>query len=126
MGTLLVILTLAGALAALAAGVLALRAYLGLRRTRAAVLDGLVVEVARLAGRASELETRLAALDARANALPVRISDLQQSLTTLRVLTNALTGTLGQAQRVLSPAGLKSSLAKPLAGITKNLRSSRR
>ena len=126
MGTLLVILTLAGALAALAAGVLALRAYLGLRRTRAAVLGGLVVEVARLAGRTAELETRLAALDARANALPVRISDLQQNLTTLRVLTNALTGTLGQAQRVLSPAGLKSSLAKPLAGITKNLRSSRR
>jgi hypothetical protein len=126
MGTLLVILTLGGALAALAAGVLALRAYLGLRRTRAAVLDGLVVEVARLAGRTAELEIRLAALDARANALPVRISDLHQNLTTLRVLTNALTGTLGQAQRVLSPAGLKSSLAKPLAGITKNLRSSRR
>ena len=126
MGTLLVILTLAGALAALAAGVLALRAYLGLRRTRAAVLGGLVVEVARLAGRAAELETRLAALDARANALPVRISDLQQNLTTLRVLTNALTGTLDQAQRALSPAGLKSSLAKPLAGITKNLRRGRR
>ena len=114
MGTLLVILTLAGALAALAAGVLALGAYLGLRRTRAAVLGGLVVEVA-----------RLAALDARANALPVRLSDLQQNLTTLRVLTNALTGTLGQAQRVLSPAGLKYSLAKPLAGITKNLRNGR-
>jgi hypothetical protein len=126
MGTLLVILTLGGALAALAAGVLALRAYLGLRRTRAAVLDGLVVEVARVAGRAAELETRLAALDARANALPVRISDLQQNLTTLRVLTNALTGTLGQAQRVLSRAGLKSSLAKSLAGITKNLRNGRR
>jgi hypothetical protein len=126
MGTLLVILTLAGALAALAAGVLALGAYLGLRRTRAAVLGGLVVEVARLAGRAAELETRLAALDARANALPVRLSDLQKNLTTLRVLTNALTGTLGQAQRVLSPAGLKSFLAKPLAGITKNLRNGRR
>ena len=126
MGTLLVILTLGGALAALAAGVLALRAYLGLRRTRAAVLDGLVVEVARLAGRTAELETRLAALDARANALPVRISDLQQNLTTLRVLTNALTGTLGQAQRVLSPAGLKSSLAKLLAGITNNIRNGRR
>ena len=125
MGTLLVILTLAGALAALAAGVLVLRAYLGLRRTRAAVLGGLVVEVARLAGRATELETRLAALDARANALPVRLSDLQQNLTTLRILTNALTGTLGQAQRVLSPAGLKYSLAKPLAGITKNLRNGR-
>ncbi len=126
MGTLLVILTLGGALAALAAGVLALRAYLGLRRTRAAVLDGLVVEVARLAGRAAELETRLAALDARANALPIRISDLQQNLTTLRVLTNALTATLGQAQRVLSASGLKASLAKPLAGITKNVRSGRR
>jgi phage shock protein A len=126
MGTLLVIVTLAGALAALAAGVLALRAYLGLRRTRVALLDGLIVEVVRLAGRAAELETRLAALDARANALPVRISDLQQNLTTLRTLTNALTGTLGQAQRVLSPAGLKSSLAKPLAGITKNLRNGRR
>jgi hypothetical protein len=126
MGTLLVILTLAGALAALAAGFLALRAYLGLRRTRAAVLDGLVVEVARLAGRAAELETRLAALDARANALPVRISELQQNLTALRILTNALGASLGQAQRVLSPAGLKSSLARPLAGITKNLPNGRR
>ena len=126
MGTLLVILTLAGALAALAAGALALQAYLGLRRTRAAVLGGLVVEVARLAGRAAELEARLAALDARANALPVRISDLQQNLITLRVLTTALTSTLGQAQRALSPAGLKASLAKPLAGITKNIRNGRR
>jgi hypothetical protein len=72
------------------------------------------------------LETRLAALDARANALPIRISDLQQNLTTLRVLTNALAGTLGQAQRVLSVSGLKASLAKPLAGITKNVRSGRR
>jgi len=126
MSTLLVILTLAAALAALAAGVFALRAYLGLRRTRDAVLGGITGEVARLAGRAAELEARLAALDARANALPIRISDLQQSLTTLRVLTNALSGTLGQAQRILSPAGLKSSLAKPLAGITRYLRNSRR
>ena len=126
MGTFLVILTLAGALAALVAAVFALRAWLGLRRTRAALLAGLAVEVARLAGRTAELEKNLAALDARAAALPVRISELQQNLATLRVLTNALAASLRQAQRVLSSAGLKSSLARPLAAISKSLRNGRR
>ena len=126
MWTVLVILTLAGALAALVAGVAALGAWLSFRRTRSTLLNSLAVEVARLAGRTAELERSLAALDARAAALPVRLSELQRNLTTLRVLTNALAVSLRQAQRALSPAGLKSSLAKPLAGITRSLRNGRR
>ena len=126
MWTLLVILTLAGALAALVAGVAALGAWLRFRRTRVALLTSLALEVARLAGRTAELEKALAALDARAAALPIRISELQRNLATLQVLTNALAASLRQAQRVLSPAGLKSSLAKPLAGITQGLRDGRR
>ena len=126
MWTLLVILTLAGALAALVAGVAALGAWLRFRRTRAALLTSLALEVARLAGRTAELERSLAALDARAAALPVRLSELQRNLTTLRVLTNALAVSLRQAQRVLSPAGLKTSLARPLADVSKALRNGRR
>ncbi len=126
MWTLLGILTLVGALAALVTGVFALRAWLGFRRTRAALLTSLAVEVARLAGRTAELEKSLAALDARAGALPVRISELQQNIAALRVLTNALAVSLRQAQRVLSPAGLKSSLARPLANASKSLRNGRR
>ena len=126
MWTFLAILTLAGALAALATGVVALRAWIGLRRTRTALLSGLGAEVARLAGRTAELEKGLAALDARSAALPVRISELQRNLATLQVLTNALAVSLRQAQRVLYPAGLKASLAKPLAGITEGLGNGRR
>ena len=126
MWTLLAILTLAGALATLVTGVSALRAWLGLRRTRAAVLSGLGAEVARLAGRTAEMEKGLAALDARAAALPIRISELQRNLATLQVLTSSLAASLRQAQRVLSPAGLKSSVAKPLAGITQGLRNGHR
>lgn len=122
MWTLLVILTLAGALAALVTAAFALRAWLGFRRTRAALISHLVTEVARLAGRTAELEEKLAALDARAGALPVRISELQRNLAALTVLTNALSTSLRQAGRVLSPAGFKSSLAVPLAEISKSLR----
>jgi len=115
MVTFLIILVLASALVALVTGIFSLRAYLGLRRTRTALRTHLSSEVARLAGRTTELEESLAALDARAQALPVRISELQQNLATLRVLTGALGTSLRQVQRVLSSTGLKSSLAGPLA-----------
>lgn len=111
MWAILIILVVVGALAAFATAVSALGAYLGYRRTRAALQNGLFDEVTRLAGRASELEKSLTALDARANALPVRIQELQQSLATLRVLSGALAVSLGQAQKALSPAGLTSSLS---------------
>jgi len=41
----------------------------------------------------------------------VHVSELQQNLATLRVLTGALGISLGQAQRTLSSTGIKSSLA---------------
>ncbi len=115
MGTLLIILVLASALVALVAAASALRAGLKLRRTRAALRAHLSSEVARLAQRTTELEENLAALDARAQTLPVQVSELQQNLATLRVLANALGTSLRQAQRLLSPTGLKSFLSRPLA-----------
>ncbi len=114
MGTFLIILVLASALVALVAAISALRAGLKLRRTRAALRSHLQSEVARLARRTTELEKNLAALDVRAQALPVRIFELQQNLATLRILANALGTSLRQAQKLLSSTGLGSSLVRPL------------
>jgi hypothetical protein len=115
METFLTILALASALLAFVAGVAALRAGLRLRRTYLALRSHFYLEVVRLAGRTTELEENLNALDACARALPVHISELQQNLATLRVLTNTLGVSLGQAQRALSSTGIKSSLAKPFS-----------
>lgn len=112
MVTLLTILVLVSAFFALVMGISALRAGLRLRRTRAALRSHLYSEIDQLAHRATELEESLAALEARAQALPVRISDLQQNLAALGVLTNALGTSLRQAQRVLSFAGPRSHLAR--------------
>ncbi len=112
MVTLLTIPVLVSALVALVTGISALRAGLRLRRTRAALRSHLYSEIGRLTHRATELEESLAALDARAQALPVRISELQQNLAALRVLTNALGTPLRQAQRILSFAGPRSHLAR--------------
>jgi septal ring factor EnvC (AmiA/AmiB activator) len=108
MGTVFLILIPLGAVLSLVTAVFALRAYLRLRRTRAALTGQLTEEVADLAERTGELERGIADLDARAQQLPVRISELQQSLSTLRVLTGALANTLRQAQRVLSYSALKT------------------
>ncbi len=54
------------------------------------------------------MEAGLSALDARAAQLPIRISELQQSLGTLRILTGALAVSLGQAQRVISYSALEA------------------
>ena len=116
MGTVLIILVFASALIALFTGISALRAGLKLHRTRIEVQSRLFSEVEQLAGRATELEAGVTALDARAQALPVRISELQQNLATLRILTGALGTSLRQAEKVLSTSGIKSSLARPLAG----------
>jgi chromosome segregation ATPase len=115
MGTFLTILVLASALVALVAAISALRSGLKLRRTRAALGPHLRSELARLARRTTELEKNLAALDLRAQALPVRIFELQQNLATLRILANALGTSLTQAQKLLSFANLRSSLPRPLA-----------
>ncbi len=119
MGTFLIILVLASALVALVAAISALRAGLNLRRTRAALRSHLQSEVARLARRTTELEKNLAALDGRAQALPVRILELQQNLATLRILANALGTSLRQAQKLLS------SPVRPFAGAFQALRNAR-
>ena len=108
MGTILVILILVGAALTLVAAVAAIRAYLRLRRARAALQNHLIEEVVRLSRRTGELEKSLSALDARAQQLPVQISELQQSLVTLQVLTGALATSLRQAQKVLSYSALKT------------------
>jgi hypothetical protein len=115
MMTFLIILILASAFVAFVAGIWALRAGLRLYRTRLALQSHFYSEVAQLADRATELEERLTALDARAQALPVRISELQQNLATLSVLTNALGVSLRQAQRALSSTKARSFLARPLS-----------
>ena len=114
MVTLLTIPVLVSALVALVTGISALRAGLRLRRTRAALRSHLYSEIDRLAHRATELEKSLAALDARAQALPALVSELQQNLAVLRVLTNALGTSLLQAQRILSFLGPRSYLARVL------------
>ena len=125
MGTFPIMSALASAFVALVAALFALRGWLRLRRTRAALRYHLLSEVARLANRATEIEKNLAALDARAQALPIQVSELQQNLATLRILTNVLGTSLRQAQRILSSTGLKSSLARSLAEAYKTLGSRR-
>src|ERR671911_933445 len=102
MVTLLTIPVLVSALVALVTGISALRAGLRLRRTRAALRSHLYSEIDRLTHRSTELEESLAALDARAQAIPVRVSELQQNLAALRVLTSALGSSLRRSRRVLS------------------------
>ncbi len=109
MVTFLIILVLVSAFVALVMGVSALRAGLRLRHTRSTLRTDLYSEIDQLTQRSAELEENLAALDARAQDLPVRISELQQNLATLRVLTNALGVSLRQSQRVLSFAGPRPS-----------------
>ncbi len=114
MVTLLTIPVLVSALVALVTGISALRTGLRLRRTRAALRSHLYSEIDRLTHRATELEESLAALDARAQALPVRVSELQRNLAILRVLTNYLGTSLRQAQKILSFLGPRSYLARVL------------
>ena len=108
MGSVLAIFILVGAALALTAAVVAIRAYLRFRRARAALQNHLTEEVVRLSRRTGELEKSLSALDARAQQLPIQISELQQSLATLQVLTGALATSLRQAQKVLSYSALKT------------------
>jgi hypothetical protein len=115
MVTFLTILILASAFVAFIAAISALRAGLRLHRTRLALQSHVYSEVTQLADRATKLEESLTALDARAQALPVRISELQHNLATLSVLTNALGVSLRQAQRALSSTRAISFLTRPLS-----------
>ena len=117
MGIFLLIFILVGATLTLVAAIGALRAYLRLRRARAALNQRLNEEISDLARRTGEVERSLSDLDARAQQLPIRISELQQSLSTLRVLTEALAATLRQAQRVLSYSALKTFSAGRVADL---------
>jgi uncharacterized protein YjiS (DUF1127 family) len=117
MGIFLLVLVLVGATLALVTAVIALRAYLQLRRARAALNQRLNEEISDLARRTGEMERSLSDLDARALQLPIRISELQQSLSTLRILTQALAATLRQAQRVLSYSALKTLSAGRVADL---------
>jgi uncharacterized protein YjiS (DUF1127 family) len=119
MGIFLLILLLVGAALALVTAVIALRAYLRLRRARTALNQRLNEEISDLARRTGEMERSLSDLDARAQQLPIRISELQQSLSTLRVLAQALAATLRQAQRVLSYSALKTLSAGRVAELVR-------
>ena len=112
-------LILLGALLALVGAVAAVRAWLGFRRTRLAVQNQLSEDVAQLAGRTGEMEERLALLEARAQELPVRITELQQNLITLQVLTGALSTSLRQAQKALSYTEIKTFSANRLTDLLK-------
>jgi seryl-tRNA(Sec) selenium transferase len=97
-----------GALLALVATLAALGAYLRYRQARTELQESLASEIENLAQRTGELERGLVALQERSARLPISISGLQQNLSTLQVLTSALAGSLGQAQRVLSYSALKT------------------
>jgi len=103
-----------GAVLALVAAVVALGAYLRFRRARIELQDGLASEVESLTRRTGELERGLAALQERSARLPISIAGLQQNLSTLQILTGALAGSLGQAQRVLSYSAIKTLSATHL------------
>ena len=97
-----------GGVLALATALAALGAYLRYRQARTELQESLASEVENLAQRTGELERGLVALQERSARLPISISGLQQNLSTLRVLTAALAGSLGQAQMVLSYNALKT------------------
>ena len=96
-----------GVVLALVAALAALGAYLRYRQARTELQESLASEVENLAQRTGELERGLLTLQERSARLPISISGLQQNLSTLQVLTAALAGSLGQAQRVLSYSALK-------------------
>ena len=117
MTVILFILIVIGALISLFAAILALGAYLAFRRARAAFQIEVTDEVERLAERTTELETNISALDARAAELPIQIAELQESLSTLRVLTGTLSASLRQVQKILSFSAIKTLSAARIGKI---------
>jgi len=115
-----------GVLLAVVCGGRAFGAWRRYRRVRAEFQGRLISEVDDLARKTTEIERSLASLDARAQQLPVRISELQQSLSTLKILTGALSGTLRQTQQVLSYDALKTFSSTRLSGSLGGLRRSGR
>ncbi|HJQ30066.1 MAG TPA: hypothetical protein VJ827_12050 [Rubrobacter sp.] len=117
MTVILFILIVIGALISLFAAILALGAYLAFRRARATFQIEVTDEVERLAERTTELETNISALDARAAELPIQIAELQESLSTLRVLTGTLSASLRQVQKILSFSAIKTLSAARIGKI---------
>lgn len=114
---LLLALILIGAVLALVTAVRALGAWLRYRRARIELRDHLTDEVANLLTRTGEMEENLTNLEARSQQLPVQIAELQESLTTLRILTSALTSTLQQLSRALSFDAIKALSAVQLSNL---------
>ena len=114
---LLLALILIGAVLALVTAVRALGAWLRYRRARIELRDHLTDEVANLLSRTGEMEENLTNLEARSQQLPVQIAELQESLTTLRILTSALTSTLQQLSRALSFDAIKALSAVQLSNL---------
>ncbi len=117
MYTILIALMVIGALAAFAAFVVALRAWLRLRRARLVFQDRAFEEISRLASRTTELEKNLGALEARTRNLPIQISELQRNLATLRILAGALGSSLRQVQKALSLTQLKTLSSERIVDI---------
>ena len=113
----LIALALIAAVLAMMAAVRALRAWLRYRRARIELRDHLTAEVADLLSRTGEMEENLAGLEVRSQQLPVQIAEFQESLTTLRILTSALTATIRQVSRVLSFDALKTLSATHLSDL---------
>lgn len=104
----LLVLVGLGAVFALASAVAALGAYLRFRRARLELQGRLTEEVESLSRRTAELEKGLAELQVRSSGLPIKINEIQHSLSTLQVLTGALAGSLRQARRVLAYSVLRT------------------
>ena len=113
----LIALALIAAFLAMVAAIRAIRAWLRYRRARIEFRDHLTDEVANLLSRMGEMEENLASLETRSQELPIQIAELQESLTTLRILTSALTSTLQQVSRVLSFDALKTLSAVHLSNL---------
>ncbi|CAN5136275.1 hypothetical protein BH18ACT10_BH18ACT10_17000 [soil metagenome] len=113
----LIALALIAAFLSMVAAIRAIRAWLRYRRARIELRDHLTDEVANLLSRTGEMEENLASLETRSQELPIQIAELQESLTTLRILTSALTSTLRQVSRVLSFDAIKTLSAVHLSNL---------
>ncbi|AHY47263.1 Hypothetical Protein RradSPS_1980 [Rubrobacter radiotolerans] len=104
--------------------VVAVRAWLRYRRARLVFQREVVMEVARLSARTSELERGVNDLGQRAADLPFKLAELQRSVAILQVLTVSLAVTLRQATSLLSYSSLKTlsatKLGKALGPIFEN------
>jgi hypothetical protein len=109
MEPLLIILVLVSAFAAFVAAIFALQAGLKMRRSRIALRSHLSYELTRLTRRVGELEKNLATLDTQAQALPVLVSELQQNLAVLRILTSPLSPKLSPKEEVVRQPGQAKS-----------------